>query len=481
MWAGETMNDFYDAGVRDDRFSLISLMNEQCKVKVKTPVGDTERFELNRIESQRTVPAPLKCAMQMDTLGRQSYTYSTGLYQYKDVCSVPALGMIDDIVGVSKCNENSVILNSIINAKVESKKLQFNLKKCVTMHIGPKNENCQHLKIHETEMLTASTQKYLGDTLCSSGYNNVNIHERCKTGHKAISQIKSQLNDANFGKFFLQSGLVLRDTVFVSKVLLNSEVWHSLTKSQIEDLEVIDRILLRDILKAHCKTGLEWIYADTGKLNLRSLIQIRRLMYLWHINSRDESELINRIYSTQIISQSVGDWVKHVAADKLELDIHLTDEEIQGVSKNAFKNYVQKKVKINHLKYLSGLKAKHSKSKFLNCTEIKVAEYLSEGQFTTSEKRLLFKLRSKTLDVKQNFLGQHKNPWCTSCGLFQETQSHLLQCPELVPQLKYLSGKTSTLNENFVYGSIKQQKMIVKIFGDILEIRENLELSKYVP
>ena len=51
MWAEETMNDFYDAGVRDDRFSLISLMNEQCKVKVKTPVGDTERFELNARDS----------------------------------------------------------------------------------------------------------------------------------------------------------------------------------------------------------------------------------------------------------------------------------------------------------------------------------------------------------------------------------------------------------------------------------------------
>ena len=101
MWAEESMNDFYDAGVRDDKFSLVSLMNEKCKVKVKTPVGDTDIFELNRIEMQGTVPAPLKCAVQMDTLGRYCYTNSTGLYQYKDDCSVPALGMIDDIAGAT--------------------------------------------------------------------------------------------------------------------------------------------------------------------------------------------------------------------------------------------------------------------------------------------------------------------------------------------------------------------------------------------
>ena len=475
MWAEESMNDFYDAGVRDDQFSLISLMNQKCKVKVKTPVGDTERFELNRIEMQGTVPAPLKCAVQMDTLGRYCYTYSTGLYQYKDVCSVPALGMIDDIAGASQCNENSVILNSLINAKIESKKLEFNLKKCVNMHIGPNKENCQQLKVHDTDMLTAVSQTYLGDTICSSGYNTVNINERCKTGHKAISQIKSLLNDANFGKFSVQTGLLLRDSTFVSKVLLNSEVWHSLTKSQINDLEVIDRILLRDVLKAHCKTGLEWIYADTGKLNLRSLIQIRRLMYLWHLNSRDKSELINRIYTTQKISNNVGDWVKLVEADMSELGITLTDEQIQGVSKNMFKNYVKKQVKINQLKYLSSLKTKHSKAKFLDCSSIKMADYLKDPNFTSMEKKLLFKLRSKTLDVKQNFHSQYQNPWCSSCGLFQETQKHLLQCPQIVPKLGYLCGKTSTLNENFVYGSIEQQQIIVKIYSDILEVRENLQ------
>ena len=49
MWTEEAMNDFYDVGVRDDKFSLIGLMNKMCNVKVKTPVGDLENFELNQI------------------------------------------------------------------------------------------------------------------------------------------------------------------------------------------------------------------------------------------------------------------------------------------------------------------------------------------------------------------------------------------------------------------------------------------------
>ena len=195
--------------------------------------------------------------------------------------------------------------------------------------------------------------QYLGDLISNSGSNDANIKERCKIGQSAISQIKSMLNDANFGRFKIQTGLIMRDSIFVSKVLLNSEVWHSLTKSQVENLEIVDRLLLRHTLNAHSKTGVEWLYCDTGKLNLKSLIQIRRLMYLWLLLNRDESELTNRVYETQIISNSVGDWVRLVQSDKSELDINLTDEEIQGVSQNMFKNYVVKKVKISHLKYMA--------------------------------------------------------------------------------------------------------------------------------
>ena len=113
-------------------------------------------------------------------------------------------------------------------------------------------------------------------------------------------------------------------------------------KVQIKELEVIGRILIRNILQA----GLEWIYADCGKLNLKALIQVRRLIYLWHVLSRDEDELISRIYAAQTNCNNIGDWVRLKQADKAELGITLTDEEIQGVSKNAFNIFVKKKVTI---------------------------------------------------------------------------------------------------------------------------------------
>ena len=475
MWAEESMNDLYDSGLKDDKFTLISKMNNKCHVKVKTPIGDTERFELERIEMQGTVPAPLKCAVQMDTLGRYSYSYNTGLYQYRDGCSIPALGMIDDLAGVTECNEDSITLNSVINFKVESKKLEFNWKKCVNMHIGPQKNKCKKLMIHEDQMLSSEKQVYLGDTISSTGYNDENIRARCNIGQSTISEIHAMISEGNFGKYSIQTGLILRNTNFTSRMLLNSEVWHSLTKVQINNLEIMDRRLLRKILNAHSKTSLEWLYSDTGQLDLNSLIKIRRLMYYWEILHRDKSELIHRIYTTQNISNSTGDWVRLVEADKTELGISLTDEQIQGVSKTSFKTYVKKKVTQNFLQHLERLKSKHSKSKFLSCDKLKVAEYIQSPLFSTKEKELLFKLRSKTLDVKENFPGQYGSTWCRSCGLFPETQSHLLQCPEITPKLKTINKSYSEVYENQIYGNIEEQQIIVSIYSEVLLVRESLK------
>ena len=50
MWYQETMNDLWDVGVKDDKFTLISKMNKTCQIAVKTPVGISERFTMEEIE-----------------------------------------------------------------------------------------------------------------------------------------------------------------------------------------------------------------------------------------------------------------------------------------------------------------------------------------------------------------------------------------------------------------------------------------------
>ena len=118
-----------------------------------------------------------------------------------------------------------------------------------------------------------------------------------------------------------------------------------------------------------------------------------------------------------------------IEADKKELNIDMTDKDIQGVSKQVFKSFVKKKVKSKFVQNINSLKAKHSKSKYLECVELKTASYIEDSRLSTKHKQLLFRLRSRTLDVKRNFSGANENTLCTSCGLSDETQGHLLKFP----------------------------------------------------
>ena len=121
--------------------------------------------------------------------------------------------MIDDIAGIANCNSESVILNTIVNSKIETKKLQLNFKKCVNMHIGPDFENCQEFFAHDKKMKNVENQLYLGDIISNNGNNCENIENRVKKGYSAISQIKSILKCVGFGRFEIPTGLLMRDTI----------------------------------------------------------------------------------------------------------------------------------------------------------------------------------------------------------------------------------------------------------------------------
>ena len=58
------------------------------------------------------------------------------LYTYKDTVGVPPLAMVDDMLLISNCGLNSVLVNGFINSKTNFKKLQYGVDKCHKMHVG---------------------------------------------------------------------------------------------------------------------------------------------------------------------------------------------------------------------------------------------------------------------------------------------------------------------------------------------------------
>ena len=65
---------------------------------------------------------------------------------------------------------------------------------------------------------------------------------------------------------------------------------------------------------------------------------------------------------------------------------------------------------------------------------------------------------------------------CELCSLFPCTQSHPLQCPKL--NLTIIVEEKTNLAETFIYGSVEQQLVYVKIYKQFWDLREQLLSEK---
>ena len=153
------------------------------------------------------------------------------LYLYKKLVNVLPLALVDDLLGVAKCGLLSIRMNTFINTNIELKKLEFHTPgpdgktKCHVMHVWKKNSLCPDLQVHGTMMQKVTHDTYLGDVIAADGSNTLNIKNRVSIGLGAISQIENMLSKITLGSHYFKTAILLRESLFLSKILPNSEPW----------------------------------------------------------------------------------------------------------------------------------------------------------------------------------------------------------------------------------------------------------------
>ena len=182
--------------------------------------------------------------------------------------------------------------------------------------------------------------KYLGDVLESDGKCDSNIKEWVRKGTGASIQVCQMLSDLCLGKYYFQSAVILRTSLFLSTLISNSEAWVNVSAKNVSDLERIDEQLLRNFLSSQRNTPKETLYLETGSIPVRFVVIARRINFLHHILCEDKDSLLSRFFQAQCSEPIKGDWISTVKKDLENLSINLSFEEISKLSKQSFKTLV---------------------------------------------------------------------------------------------------------------------------------------------
>ena len=488
----ECMNDLYEAGVKDDMFSLIYEANRTNKVAVQTPHGLSRREEFKEIVMQGDVLAPLISSLQVDTFGKECMEEQKHLFFYKNKVPIGPLGMVDDLLTITECGVKTTMMNQYINFKTGTKRLQFGTKKCIKMHIGKMKSDilCKDLHVGDwkedvitdpetgksfksehfngyEKMKVKTEQTYLGDLISTDGTQTKNVQQRRNKGLGVINQIMQILESTFFGKYFFEVAMVLRESLFLSSLLLNSEAWVSYTEKDVRILEQCDEILLTRILDCDANTSNALKYLDLGILPVRFIIMKRKLAFLQYILKEEKNSMIYQVFQATLENPLKNDFVSTCQKYMKNLDINLSFEEIEKMSKYSFKKVLKEKTTCAAFKYLTGQKISQKKISDIKYLKLEMQPYLADGDRNTKLSKLVFKARGMTLDIKLQKRWKYDDILCSGCAVNEESGEEIFSCSSY-------GENTENISYSWFYRDCNKQISAAKLLMKKLKIREKI-------
>ena len=116
-----------------------------------------------------------------------------------------------------------------------------------------------------------------------------------------------------------------------------------------------------------------------------------------------------------------------VEKDKIQLEIFISDEDVQIVSKWSWDKFVNEKVKHAALKYLVEENSQKDRTKHIIFKELKMSDYLHENK-NRYLSQIIFSVRSQTLNIKEWKPWNYHDNLCVKCKIYAETMDHFVVC-----------------------------------------------------
>ena len=198
----------------------------------------------------------------------------------------------------------------------------------------------------------------------------------------------------------------------------------------------------------------------------------RRILYLHDIVNRKADELTTMIVEAQREKSHPGDFYPQVMEDMDRLEISYDD---MAFSKDILKTKVKNRAKECALAELLEKAKNHSKVREEIYTNLEGASHYKSPRFTPDLTNMLFRFRTRTFMVKNNFRNNYKNTntLCPLCNEHEDDQSHILQCHKIQEvykqEVKCKIEDVFSNDEEVLYSTACTLKELVEIRSSLLD------------
>ena len=115
--------------------------------------------------------------------------------------------------------------------------------------------------------------------------------------------------------------------------------------------------------------------------------------------------------------------------------------------------------------------------------ENSIKDYLTSNQISTDEKKLLFALKTKTVNVKTKYSNGYSNMQCRLCKAQGEDENeiHLMKRQQIVSESN-LKNELENISYSDIFGTLDKQIAAAKVWKKVFKVwNRKLETVKLSP
>ena len=426
LWLEDTMLAMWDLGVNDELFPLIFKLNEACSITIRTPYGITPSFSCPRIVKQGCVLSTSLCGSSTGQLCNELDQLECGASVLD--AHVKTVLFVDDTATANTDVDGTIRSHKQVLSFKRRKRLELNIPKCVVLPFNiKKNDPLPFLQINNEDVNISHSTKHLGDIISTTGSNNLLINDRTKKGKGIIISALSICNDITLGHFYIKAVLFVYKPIFLSTVLFNSQAWSNITTTQLLQLQTVQLKYFKRTMQVPNSCPNAFTFLELGILPIKYEIHKRQLMFLHHLVNLPPDQPMFQILQRQKQLLFEKNWYNNIVL--LLNRYSLNEMELSVISKSKWKAIVYTAVSAHAFDELRAECRGKTKTFSLRYNKFKCQDYVKVWK--AFDARLMFRIRSKTINCRNNHHSGHEDITCRRCKTSIETQSHIINCPEI--------------------------------------------------